>query len=57
MKRLLLAMPLIALSATTNASVAFGTLNNFDTVNDTGQETHGFAIELEDMHSSNVTYT
>ena len=39
------------------ASTAFGTLGNFDTVNDTGQICHGFEIELDDLHSTDVTYT
>jgi hypothetical protein len=39
------------------ASTAYGTLNNFDTVNDTGQVCHGFEIEIEDMHSVDITYT
>lgn len=39
------------------ASVAYGSINNFDTVNDTGHECHGFEIELEDCHSSDITYT
>jgi hypothetical protein len=38
-------------------AVAYGTLNNFDCVNDTGSEAHGFDIELDDMHSTDVTYT
>ncbi|MDB6071248.1 MAG: hypothetical protein JWL81_2419 [Verrucomicrobiales bacterium] len=39
------------------ASIAYGSINNFDTVNDTGHECHGFEIELEDCHSSDITYT
>lgn len=39
------------------AGVAYGTINNFDTVNDTGVECHGFEIELEDIHSTDITYT
>ena len=38
------------------ASIAYGTINNFDTVNDTGTNCHGFEIELEDCHSRDVTY-
>lgn len=44
-------------SVTSNASTAYGTINNFDAVNDTGVECHGFEIELEDIHSSDITYT
>ncbi len=39
------------------ASIAYGSINNFDTVNDTGHECHGFEIELDDCHSKDVTYT
>ncbi|MEW6270702.1 MAG: putative Ig domain-containing protein [Thermodesulfobacteriota bacterium] len=53
---------LLALAATLAwtpafASTAFGDLNNFDVFNDTGTECHGFEIELEDVHSTDVTYT
>lgn len=44
-------------SATAHASIAYGTINNFDTVNDTGTECHGFEIEIEDLHSRDITYT
>lgn len=39
------------------ASIAYGSINNFDTVNDTGSEGHGFEIELDDIHSTDITYT
>lgn len=39
------------------ATQAYGSLNNFDVVNDTGHECHGFEIELEDVHSADITYT
>jgi hypothetical protein len=39
------------------ASIAYGTINNFDTVNDTGVTCHGFEIEIEDIHSTDITYT
>lgn len=44
-----------ALSA--NASTAWGSLNNFDAVNDTGDVCHGFEIEIEGIHSRDITYT
>ena len=44
-------------SVTARASVAYGTINNFDTVNDTATECHGFEIEIEDIHSADITYT
>ena len=39
------------------ASIAYGSLNNFDCVNDTGTEAHGFDIELDDVTSKDITYT
>jgi len=39
------------------AGIAYGTVNNFDTVNDTGVECHGFEIELDDIQSADITYT
>jgi hypothetical protein len=39
------------------AGIAYGTVNNFDTVNDTGVPCHGFEIELDDIRSSDLTYT
>jgi hypothetical protein len=42
---------------TAHASIAYGSINNFDTVNDTGHECHGFEIEIEDCHSTDITYT
>lgn len=46
-----------ALQPTARASIAYGSINNFDTVNDTGHDCHGFEIELEDCHSTDITYT
>jgi hypothetical protein len=54
------AIPLLlvlALSETASSSTAYGTLNNFDVVNDTGRVCHGFEIELEDVRSADITYT
>jgi hypothetical protein len=39
------------------ASIAYGSINNFDTVNDTGVKCHGFEIELDDIRSTDITYT
>ena len=44
-------------SHTARASVAYGSINNFDTVNDTSNVCHGFEIELDDIHSTDITYT
>ena len=40
-----------------NATITYGTLDNFDVINDTGGETHGFEIELEGISSADVVYT
>jgi hypothetical protein len=50
-----LLLPFSAGSA--RASIAYGSINNFDTVNDTDHEAYGFEVELEDCRSSNITYT
>ncbi len=39
------------------ASIAYGSINNFDTVNDTGVPAYGFEIELDDIHSADISYT
>ena len=52
-----LALALAATAPDTRASIAYGTINNFDTVNDTGHEAHGFEIELDDCRSSDISYT
>jgi len=53
---------MLALSPPADASVAYGTLGNFDCVNDVvvnnnPVECHGFEIELEDIHSTDISYT
>jgi hypothetical protein len=35
----------------------YGTLDNFDVINDTGGDCHGFEIELEGITSADVAYT
>lgn len=45
------------LAPSARASIAYGSINNFDTVNDTGHECHGFEIEIEDCHSTDISYT
>ncbi len=35
----------------------FGALSNFDVLNDTGQETHGFEIEMQGVPSNSQPYT
>jgi hypothetical protein len=39
------------------ATTTFGSLGNFDAVNDTGSVAHGFEIELEGLHAADVTDT
>lgn len=39
------------------ASPEFGALSNFDVFNDTGEDAHGFEIELEGVSASDVLYT
>ncbi|MBL9172501.1 MAG: putative Ig domain-containing protein [Verrucomicrobiales bacterium] len=39
------------------ANTSYGSLNNFDVVNDTGGLCHGFSIELEDIEAPEITYT
>lgn len=51
------AFALLLPAPSAQASIAYGSINNFDTVNDTGHEAHGFEIELDDCHSTDVTYT
>lgn len=56
--RHLVALALLGLmTAPARADTSYGTLNNFDAVNDTGDDTHGFEIELEDIHSVDLSYT
>src|SRR5512145_3246092 len=39
------------------AASVYGPLDNFDVVNDTGQDTCGFEIEIEGVHSADVYRT
>ncbi|MBT9099509.1 putative Ig domain-containing protein [Methylovulum psychrotolerans] len=57
MKKLLPLLCLYALSPMAQASTAYGSLSNFDAVNDTGEDTHGFEIEIDDVHSTQIQYT
>ncbi len=47
----------LAWSVSARGSIAFGSINNFDAVNDTGVACHGFEIVLTDIHSKDITYT
>ena len=48
--------PLVS-PAASQTPVLFCTLSNFDVFNDTGQETHGFEIELDGITSKDVSFT
>ncbi len=54
------ALAMCAASASGPASALgetqYGTLSNFDTFNDTGEETHGFEIELDGVSSADISY-
>ena len=47
----------VLLPSAARAGTAYGSINNFDAVNDTGVECHGFEIELDDIQSVDITYT
>ena len=52
------ALAVLALaSLSARASQAYGTVNNFDTVNDNGVPAHGFEIELDDCRTADISYT
>jgi len=48
---------LVLTGGAARASIAYGSINNFDTVNDTSNVCHGFEIELDDIRSTDITYT
>lgn len=54
---MLSAWAMLGAPQSSEASTAYGSLNNFDCVNDTEREAHGFDIELEDCRSTDITYT
>src|SRR5919107_659068 len=55
----LLLFALLAFAAPAGAQTAtvFGSLSNFDVVNDTEHEAHGFEIELEGLQPNDVAYS
>lgn len=60
MRRFLLTLAVATLVAggpSAAAPTIVGDLNNFDTLNDTGQICYGFEIEIDDIHSTDITYT
>lgn len=48
---------LLGMAPTSHASTAYGSLCNFDAINDTEVEAHGFEIEIEDVRSTALQYT
>ena len=51
-----LSLLMLLVPASASAEVQYGTLSNFDTFNDTGEETHGFEIELDGISSADISY-
>lgn len=47
----------LSINGVARAETTFGALSNFDVVNDTGGDCHGFEIELDGISSHEVTYT
>ena len=50
-----MAFLLFSITAIPGHSQVFGSLANFDVVNDTGEDAHGFEIDIEGIHSSDIT--
>ena len=50
-------LALTVFGAPAGATIMFGSLSNFDVINDTGQVCHGFEIELEGIHPADVYFT
>lgn len=47
----------VAMAPSIGFAAVIGFLGNFDVINDTGSTAHGFEIELEGLHSSDITDT
>ena len=54
---LVLAMLAVPISLSAQTVTLFGTLGNFDVLNDTGQDAHGFEIEIQGVPSNVMPYT
>ena len=50
-------LAVFGMSRPAHGSIAYGSINNFDCVNDTGVEAHGFEIELDSGRGKDITYT
>lgn len=53
----LLALLAAPLAARAQTATIYGSLGNFDVVNNTGQDAHGFEIELDGLQPADVVYT
>ena len=47
----------VAMAPSIGSAAVIGFLGNFDVINDTGSTAHGFEIDLEGLHSSDITDT
>lgn len=47
----------LAMAPSAGSAAVIGFLGNFDVINDTGSVAHGFEIELEGLHSNQITDT
>lgn len=56
-RQAILAAALASVASSASALSYFGTLSNFDVLNDTGSEKEGFEIEIHGVSSSDITYT
>ena len=58
LRRLPLVFPLLMLGVQgAYATTVIGDLGNFDTLNDTGGTCYGFEIEIDGIHSTDISYT
>src|SRR6476660_9544736 len=51
------AMTIVSFTDPARASVMYGSLSNFDVVNDTGEICRGFEIELEGVNPPDIAFT
>ena len=54
---LFLAMLVTSLTAQAQTATVYGSVSNFDVINDTGNDAHGFEIEFEGIQPQDVAYT
>jgi hypothetical protein len=56
-RQAILAAALASVASSASALSYFGSLSNFDVLNDTGSEKEGFEIEIHGVSSSDISYT